>query len=67
MNDPIDSSLLINKYFEQVDNFIQYADNRNMPYKATQVIQNVNHVMLISGLYTDTCKKRSKKDVGDQT
>ena len=57
MNEPIDSSLPIDKYFERIDDFIQYANARNTPYKLAQVIQKAHHKVLVSGIYVDAYKE----------
>ena len=46
MNEPIDLSLPIGKYFKRVDDCIQYTDNRNTPYMEAKFIQKAHHVIL---------------------
>ena len=56
MNNPIESSLTIDKYFKFIDDCIQYANYGKTPYTAPQVIHNVHHVVLVAGLYVNACK-----------
>ena len=56
MNELIDSSLPINKYFKWVDNCIKYADNGRTPYTTTQVIQKAHNSVFAPGLYTNAFK-----------
>ena len=53
MNYPIDLSMLIQKYFECVDDCIQYTEDKNTPYMVAQVLQKANHVVPASSLYVD--------------
>ena len=36
----LDTTTPIDKYFEIIDNLIQYEDGINQPYKAAQIINN---------------------------
>ena len=56
MNNPIESSLTIDKYFKFIDDCIQYANYGKTPYTAPYVIHNVHHVVLVAGLYVNACK-----------
>ena len=56
MNEPIDSSLPIDKYFNQIDDCIQFDGDDNIPYIASKVVQNYHHVLLASVVYVDACK-----------
>ena len=61
MNRLIDSSLLIDKYFEQINDCLQFTDDGKTFYMETQVIKKVHQAVLASGIYVDTCKEWRKK------
>ena len=66
MNEPIELSLPIDKYFKHIDDWFQFSKDGNMPYMAEQVIQKAHHTILASGIYVDTCKERKKNPVNEQ-
>ena len=51
----------INKYFEQIDDCIQYEDDDNQPLTAAQIIDNAYNTVLATGLYTEPIKAWHKK------
>ena len=61
MNRLIDSSLLIGKYFEKIDDCLQFTDDGKTLYMEAQVIKKAHHAVLASGIYVDTCKEWRKK------
>ena len=61
MNEPIDSSLLIDKYFEHIYDCVQFNDDGNIIYMEAQVTPKSHHKVLASGIYVDACKKWRKK------
>ena len=67
MNEPIDSLVPINKYFELINDCIQYTENVKTPHTDAQLLQKSHHSVLESGLYTNAFKEWIKKDTGDQT
>ena len=56
MNKTIDLYFLIDKYFEQIDECVQFVNNIKTPYTEAQVIQKAHHMVLPSGIYVDACK-----------
>ena len=46
MNEPIDSSLPIDEYFERIYDCVQYSDDGKTPYTAVQLIQKAYHAVL---------------------
>ena len=67
INEPIDSSLTINKHFEKIDDCIQFADDGKTPYTATQFIYKAHHMILASIMYLDACKEWWKNTATNQT
>ena len=51
MNEPIDSSLPVGKYFEQVNDFIQYADAEKTLYTDAKVLHKAHLSVFTLGLY----------------
>ena len=61
MNKPIEFSLPINKYLDQVDDCVKFTNNENTPYMAAQLVQKAHHAVLASGVYIDACKECRKR------
>ena len=57
MNNLIDLSLTIDKYFKRIDDYVQFVNNSKTPYTAEQFIQKSHHPVLASGIYIDICKE----------
>ena len=66
MNEPIELSLPIDKYFKRIDDWFQFYNDGNTPYMAEQVIQKAHHTILASGIYVDTCKEWKKNTTNEQ-
>ena len=60
MNELIDTSLTIDKWFERINDCIQCVDYENTPYTVAQVIQKAHHAVLELGLYVNACKELRK-------
>ena len=56
MNETIDSSFPIDKYFDRINDWFQFANDDNTPYTAAQFIHKAHHVVLASGIYIDVRK-----------
>ena len=50
INKPVYSSLPINKYFNQINDCVQFDNDGKTPYTEEQVVQNAHHVVLVSGI-----------------
>ena len=57
----------IESYFKSIDNCIQYVENSNHPYTATQVINNYHDTMLDTDLYIETINNLHKKTSSDKS
>ena len=66
MNDPIDLSMPINKYFERIDKCIQYVDGSKIYYTAAQVFQKYHHAVLALVLYVRACRELRKNTTNKQ-
>ena len=56
MNNPIDLSLPTNKYFDQIDDCLQFVAVNKALYMGSQVVQKSHHVVLKYGIYIDDRK-----------
>ena len=52
----LDSTTPVEKYFDKIDDWIQYADVGNQPYTASHIIKNAFNTVLGTGLYTKPSK-----------
>ena len=59
--------MLIDKYFEIIDDCIQYADGGRRPYIASQIINNAYNMILATDLYTEPIKMWHKKIASRKT
>ena len=50
-NEAFDTTIPIDKYFEQIDECIQYADYDKQPYTAVQTINNAYNKVFNTRLY----------------
>ena len=60
MNNPIDSSLPIDKYFEQTDDSMQFSKYGKTLYMESQAIQKAHHALFAPEFYVDDCKEWMK-------
>ena len=51
-DEALETAMPIGKYFEQIDDCIQYSDDGKQPYTAAQIIKNDYTTVLNMGLYT---------------
>ena len=50
------TTMHIDKYFEKIDDLIQYADNLKQLYTAHQITNNFYNTVLATGIYTNSIK-----------
>ena len=58
MNELIDSPLLIDKYFELINEFFQCVDEGKKPYMVAQVFQKEHHAVLAFWILVDAFKEQ---------
>ena len=66
MNKPIYSWFPIDEYFEQINDYMHFADDGKTPYTSAQVIHKSLHMLLESVIYIDACKEWSNKPAVEQ-
>ena len=57
----------IKMYYEKIEDCIQYAKDRGTTISTEQVMQTVYHVVHVSGLYNDACKKWRRRHTTTKT
>ena len=60
MNEPIQLPLPIDKYFEKINECMQFANDSKTRCTSEQVIQKYHHEVLVSGIYVDACNELRK-------
>ena len=66
MIEPIDSRLPANKHFNQVEDCIQYVDDRKTLYTAKKLLQKSYNTVLESDPCVNSCKEWRKKNTVNQ-
>ena len=61
MEEPIDTSQPIDKYFKRIDDCAQFATDANTAFATEQILQTVYYDITTIGLYTDACKVWRRK------
>ena len=56
-DETLDTTIPIDKYFEQIDDCIQYANYGNQPYTAAHIINNTYNTVLFKVLFQEPIKK----------
>ena len=67
MNEPIDNTQTIDVFFKQIDDWIQYADDGEVPFTPLQILQTTYNALSTCGHYNDACKIWRKKPAADTT
>ena len=67
MNELIDLSLPIDKYFDWIDECVQFENDGKTPYTASQFIQKAHHAVLETAIYVDACKEWRKNPTSKKT
>ena len=61
MEEPIDTSEPIDKYFKRIDDCAQFATDANTAFTTEQILQTAYYAIKTTGLYTDACKEWRRK------
>ena len=62
----LDTTMTIDKYFESIDNCIQYTYDAKQPYTDSQIINNAYSTVLATGLYMASRKICRKKPASEK-
>ena len=66
-DEALDNTIPIEKYYEIIDDWIQYADDVKQPHTAAQIIKNFHITVLATGLYTEPSKICNKNISSEKT
>ena len=67
MEEPIDTSEPIDKYFKRIDDCAQFATDANTAFTTEQILQTAYYAITTTGLYTDACKEWRRKPEDQKT
>ena len=67
MNEPIDSSLPINLFFQRIEDCVQYASDGQVSFTNGKILQTAYHAVSTSGHYTDACRDWRKWPLRNKT
>ena len=65
-DETLDTTMTIDKYFERIDNCIQYTYDSKQPYTDSQIINNAYSTVLATGLYMASRKICRKKPASEK-